>query len=413
MQNHRHTDLDWIRIFAFGVLILYHLGMYYVADWGFHLKSDRPVDALQNLMILTNPWRMSLIFLISAMVLALAQQRLSVGQLIALRSNRLLVPLVFGMVVVVAPQAYLQAVDRGYTDLGFFAFWRLYINPTTHEIPPMQTGLGLLTWNHLWFIPYVWCYSLIVLLLSPLLRRLASRSFMQRLPLSLALVAMLMFTSWIVIELQQRYPATHALFDDWYNHALYFTVFVFGYCLAQNEGWWQRIIQIRLVFLLTAIVCYSLIILDREGQLNRLAPYFPNADLVDWIYAVVEMLNHWSWILAVIGYGGRYLAKPDLPIDRTGRIRRYANEAILPCYVLHQTLMLISAAWLQSVELPLALEALVILSLTVLGCVVGFECLRRFQLSRWLFGLRLKQATAEPRHHRLQSRIATPEPELE
>ncbi|MFG1496320.1 acyltransferase [Saccharospirillum sp. HFRX-1] len=393
MQNHRHTDLDWIRILAFGVLILYHLGMYYVADWGFHLKSDRPVEALQNLMILTNPWRMSLIFLISAMALALARQRFGIGRLIALRSNRLLVPLVFGMFVAIAPQAYLQAIDRGYTDLGFFAFWRLYINPTTTEIPQMQTGLGLLTWNHLWFIPYLWCYSLIVLTLSPLIRRLANSQFMQRLPLSWALLLVLVFTSWIVITLQDRYPVTHALFDDWYNHALYLTVFVFGYWLALNETWWQRIIQIRLVFLLTAIATYSLIILDREGQLNRFAPYFTHAQLVDWIYAAVEMLNHWCWMFAVIGYGGRYLSKPDLPFDREGKIRRYANEAILPWYVLHQTLILIFAAWLKPIGLPLAVEALSILSLTILGCFVGFECLRRFTLSRWLFGLRLNKAS--------------------
>lgn len=390
MQNQRHTDLDWIRIFAFGVLILYHLGMYYVADWGFHLKSDRPVEALQHLMILTNPWRMSLIFLISAMALALAQRRFTIGRLMALRSNRLLVPLVFGMFVVVAPQAYLQAIDRGYTDLGFLAFWRLYINPTTTEIPAMQTGLGLLTWNHLWFIPYLWCYSLIVLVLSPLLRRLVNSHLVQRLPVSLALLAVLAFTSLVVIKLQNLYPVTHALFDDWYNHALYLTVFVFGYCLALNQHWWQRIIQVRLVFLLIAIATYSLIILDREGQLNRLAPYFPNARLVDWIYAAVEMLNHWCWMLAVVGYGGRYLAKPDLPFDRNGKIRRYANEAILPWYVLHQTLILVLAAWLKTFAMPLVLEAVLILAFTLSGCVLGYEFIRRTRLTRWLFGLATK-----------------------
>lgn len=393
MQPARRTDLDWIRILAFGVLILYHLGMYYVADWGFHLKSDRPIEALQNLMILTNPWRMSLIFVISAMALALAQHRFSVGRLIALRSNRLLVPLVFGMFVIVAPQAYLQALDRGYIEPGFFAFWRLYINPTTTEIPAMQTGLGLLTWNHLWFIPYLWCYSLILLLLSPLIRGFSSSRWAQRLPLSVVLLAVLALTSWILIALQHRYPVSHALFDDGYNHALYFTVFVFGYCLALNERWWQGVIDSRRLFLITALFCYSLIIADREGQLNRFAAYFPNAQMTDWIYALVEMLNHGSWILAVIGYGGRYLSTPSPRFDG---LRRYANQAILPCYLLHQTLLLMAAAALQPAHLPQWLEAMMILVLTLGGCVLGYVLIRRTLMTRWLFGLNTSTMTAKP-----------------
>ena len=58
--------LDWLRIGAFGLLVLYHVGMYYVS-WPFHVKSPHPVAGLEPWMRLVEPWRMSLIFLVSGM----------------------------------------------------------------------------------------------------------------------------------------------------------------------------------------------------------------------------------------------------------------------------------------------------------------------------------------------------------
>ena len=47
----RRYDLDWLRILAFAVLILYHVGMYYVAEWDWHIKSSVTSVALQDWMI--------------------------------------------------------------------------------------------------------------------------------------------------------------------------------------------------------------------------------------------------------------------------------------------------------------------------------------------------------------------------
>ena len=62
-QSTRFHALDALRVIAFGVLILYHIGMYYVLEWGWHIKSEQPQAWLQDVMILTNQWRMSLLFL--------------------------------------------------------------------------------------------------------------------------------------------------------------------------------------------------------------------------------------------------------------------------------------------------------------------------------------------------------------
>src|SRR3546814_3567935 len=46
----RRHDLDWLRIIAFGLLILYHMGMFFVT-WDWHVKrSEEHTSELQSLM---------------------------------------------------------------------------------------------------------------------------------------------------------------------------------------------------------------------------------------------------------------------------------------------------------------------------------------------------------------------------
>ena len=104
----RRYDIDWLRTLAFFILIAYHIGMYYVFEWGWHIKSDQQSVWLQDVMILSNQWRMSLLFFISAMALSLYQLRNPNQGIIGLRSKRLLLPLAFGMLVIVPPQLYVE-----------------------------------------------------------------------------------------------------------------------------------------------------------------------------------------------------------------------------------------------------------------------------------------------------------------
>src|SRR6266699_315859 len=98
----RRIDLDWVRIGAFGLLIFYHVGMLYVS-WGFHIKSVHRITALEPLMLVLNPWRLALLFLVSGAATRFMLQKYRIGPLVRSRSARLLIPLIFGMFVIVPP----------------------------------------------------------------------------------------------------------------------------------------------------------------------------------------------------------------------------------------------------------------------------------------------------------------------
>lgn len=375
----RRYDIDWLRTLAFAVLILYHLGMYYVADWGWHLKSGQTSEWLQNLMMLTAPWRMSLLFFISALALALVQRRGGL-QLAGLRSRRLLVPLLFGMFVIVVPQVYIEARSQDLVGPGFFRFWGQYINPRTDLLSEHHTPIGLLTWNHLWFLPYLWLYSLLLLPLRNPLQRLSRGGGFQRIPplAAIAAAVLVLMLAWLCLH--ARFPSTHALLDDWYNHGRYLPVFVFGYLFALQPHWWQFVIDRRRAFLCLAVACYLLIIADRNGIFPTLEAGFDAHLEVRLMVGAVVALNHWAWIFCVVGYAGRYLNRPN-------PLLRYANPAILPWYMLHQTLIIVFAWWLKPLALPLGFEAPVLLALTVAGCLGGYAVIRRVSVLRWLCGM--------------------------
>jgi glucan biosynthesis protein C len=389
----RHYDLDWLRTLAFGLLILYHIGMYYVADWGWHIKSDVTSEALQNLMVLPNQWRMSLLFFISAMALALVQQRSSRVSLFGLRSNRLLIPLLCGMFIVVVPQVYFEALSQQLIESGYLSFWWQYINPNTELLRDHHSPIGLLTWNHLWFLPYLWCYSVLVLLFAGPLNRLAQANWLQGLPgrYAFLLIVASMMVVWLTLRAQ--FPSTHALLDDWYNHGKYMLAFVGGYLFARQGNWWQQVIHCRRYFLLAALLCYSLIIADRNGVFGSL-PDNEITFMLRLVFSAVLSLNHWCWILALVGYAGRYLNRPTNKLDKDGGLLHYSNNAILPWYMLHQTLIIVFAVWLKPLALPAGIEAIALIVLTCLGCWAGYELIKRFWLSRWLFGLKVKLPTA-------------------
>ena len=92
----RRIDLDWVRIAAFALLILYHVGMFYV-PWNWHIKSVPTIPALEPLMLALNPWRLSLLFLVSGVATRFMLRKTAAGALLRSRSWRLLIPLVFGM----------------------------------------------------------------------------------------------------------------------------------------------------------------------------------------------------------------------------------------------------------------------------------------------------------------------------
>ncbi|MFQ3248684.1 MAG: glucan biosynthesis protein C [Glaciecola sp.] len=385
-QQVRRYDVDWLRNLALMLLILYHLGMYYVADWGWHIKSDQQSVLLQNFMVMSNLWRMCLLFFISGMTLALIDKKYSAGALLRTRSQRLLVPLLFGMAVIVPPQLYYELIEQQQFSGTYAYFWTEYLisDPETDVAPDRYSSIGLWTWNHLWYLIYLFVYTSVFLLLRPLCRKLVASALFKKVSnLKLIFIfASILLVAWV--HVRPEFPTTHGLTDDWWSHTKYFLVLLMGYLFASKEAIWQAAIDKRRILLVLGLCTYGLVAMDRNGVFPFMGEAFRNYIAVQYMYGAVIIANLWFWMLGLIGYAGRYLNKPS-------RLLTYANEAVLPWYIFHQTLIIVIAFNLRRFDLPVAMEALSILVLTVLTCYLLFAVIRHVNFLRFLFGLKLNK----------------------
>jgi peptidoglycan/LPS O-acetylase OafA/YrhL len=377
----RRYDLDWLRVLAFGLLILYHVGMYYVADWGWHIKSPAPSEFLQNFMYLTNPWRMSLLFFVSGAALFFACRKIGRWQLVSLRNRRLLLPLFFGMAVIVPPQLYVELLSKEGMQAGYLQFYSLYLDVGTDAYQEHQhSPLGLWTWNHLWFLAYLWVYTLLFVPLKPWLDRAAVRLRQAPLGVMTVLLVPALLLTGLRLTLAEAYPPTNALFDDWYNHARYVSFLFAGYVLADCARFWHIASRWRWRWLAGALFAYAVLLLIAGNGLEPVLGLLPEAAQTPLVRLLVSF-DQWLWVLAVLGLGHHFLNRPSA-------VLRYMNDAILPWYMLHQTLIVLLAFWLAPIALPQGLEAVLLIGGTVVGCAFGYQIVKRSRLGRLLFGLK-------------------------
>ena len=381
----RRYDIDWLRTLAFILLIFYHIGQFYVTDWGWHVKSAYQSDFLKNIMLMVNQWRMPLIFLISGSALSLVEPKISNSYLLKIRFNRVFVPLVIGMYLIVPPQLYFELIQgSGFTG-SYWEFYSFYIDTDTKMFPENQHApLGLLTWNHLWYLAYLWFYTLAYLLLKPLLTRVNWNTFTSSIPGWAILVSVSGLLIMYNMVLEPIFPKTHALVDDWYNHAYSFTFFMLGYVMVKSPDLWNKIISTRRAWLFLSIISYSLIIY----RFNRLTgldmDYSQSSMIVKIALQSIWSFNKLFWLLMIIGYSGKYL-------NKRSPILSYLNEAILPWYILHQSIIIIVAMILASYSLGQVVEPLLVIILTFTLCAVCYDLIRRTNLTRFMFGMKLRK----------------------
>ncbi len=385
-QDVRRYDVDWLRNLALMLLILYHLGMYYVADWDWHIKSEQQSVLLQNVMVMSNLWRMCLLFFISGMTLALIDMKYSVAALLRTRSQRLMIPLLFGMAVIVPPQLYYELIEQQQFSGTYWYFWTEYLisDPNTDVAPDRYSTIGLWTWNHLWYLIYLFVYTCVFLLLRPLCRKLVVSTFFKRVGnvKLIVLFASILLVAWV--HVRPEFPTSHGLTDDWWSHTKYFLILLMGYLFASKQALWCAVINKRRMLLTLGLCTYGLVAMDRNGAFPFMGDAFRNYLVVQYLYGAVIIANLWFWMLGLVGYAGRYLNKPSRLLD-------YANEAVLPWYILHQTLIIVLAFNLRRLELPAGLEALTIFILTILACYLLFAGIRQMNILRFLFGLKLQK----------------------
>lgn len=375
----RHYGLDWLRIGAFALLILYHVGMVFV-PWAYHVKLPGPAWATIP-MLAVNPWRLALLFVVSGYASrALLARTAALGAFARNRSARLLVPLLFGIVVVVPPQPWAELASKFSYAAGYWTFWGrdYFIFSSVHGVP-------LPAWNHLWFVAYLWIYTMGLALALAVLpdraRAALQRGFDRLFGGPAVLIVPLAWLMEVDLRLFPGGRETHALFDDGLAHAIYLPAFLFGFALAASPRaiaalvrWWRPMAVL-------AVLSYA-VAAGIEWRWPGNAMPYP----LGRIFSGARAVQGWSAIAALIGYA-------DSHWNRDHRWRPMLTEAVFPFYLIHQTIIVVMAWALIPAGLGMAANFAVLVAATVAGCWLFYLVGRSIAPLRPLIGLR-----ARPRH---------------
>lgn len=376
----RHYGMDWLRIGAFALLILYHVGMVFV-PWGFHIKTAHPAVWTEVPMLFTNAWRLMLLFLVSGFASRMLLAKSSgLRGFLANRNGRLLIPLAFGIVVIVPPQSWVELVVKHGYDHDYLWFWsRDYFRFGALD------GIILPTWNHLWFVVYLWVYTLALaalLALRPRLQPLFDRLFG-------GIGALLIPFAWLMLIhflLFRRGEDTHDLVNDGLAHLGYFSAFLFGFGLAGSRVTMAAFARLWVPSAIFALASYAVV-----GGVVALWPGdTPGPHWAGIAFRIAREVQTWASIAALIGVAELYL-------NRDHPWRATLTEAVFPFYIIHQTVIVLAEYALLPYGLPAAFEFLILVAATVAGCWIFYLLGREVAPLRPLIGLRLASAKRSAR----------------
>lgn len=329
----RRYDLDWLRVIVFALLIFYHVGMFFV-PWGWHVKNNIIYEWLRWPMLFLNQWRLPILFVISGMGTFYALSKRNLGQFSWERFTRLGIPLFVGMLLIVPPQIYVERIVDGDFTGSFLEFYK------TKLFRGGPYPEGNISWHHLWFLPYLLVFSLI---LGPLFVRLKKRPSklvdwvkrqLQK-PFGIYLFIIPLFL--LEAFMEPFFDITHALIDDWFNFCSSMTLFFYGFLfMASGDVFWKALERIKGKALIIGLFAFTLLIcrwllIEKDELPQHLAEAF------------LKIVNLWSWILVLFGYAAQYLNSPSHGLA-------YANRAVYPFYILHQTITVVIAYYLIDLE---------------------------------------------------------------
>jgi glucan biosynthesis protein C len=381
VQAGRLYFVDWLRVLAMAGIFFFHNARFYdvFSDW--HVRNATTNLGASVLVAFMSQWIMPLFFLIAGAGTYYALKSRRTQQFVQERTLRLLVPLIFGMVVIVVPQAYFEALSHGVSLEGYnlFQIYGLYLQ----TLPDFNTF-------HLWFLVDLFLFSLITI---PIFfsRSSSIKSVAARLAFAIKQPWILMVLLVAVLGVINSFVFPDGFFgyrNGGFNIVAYLLFFISGYLIFASPGFMEMVRRLRWIMLGVGIIALCSGIAFFLDELADPMSYYGSAGFI--FVAFVQAISTWGWLFAILGLGSHYL-------ERNNRFLSYANEAVLPFYILHQTVIINIGFYVVQWSAGVGLKYLTISTTSFVAIMLIYELLvRRINVLRFLFGMRLRRKQPEP-----------------
>lgn len=388
IKPERRYELDWLRVLAMLTVFLFHNARFFdFMDW--HVKNTDQSLIPMVFVFFASQWIMPFFFLLAGASTRFALDFQTGGKFIKERFLRLIVPFIFGALVLIPPQGYMEAL----THIKYFfsgTFWQYYPHHFQVRLSWFSPSPGWLFGAfgyHLWFLGFLFLFSLLSLPLFRWLRSIKGGALVSRFgglmekpgaiflfifPIALAQVA-----------LRAKFPSYLDLADLFY----WLVFFIGGYLIYADNRCIEAVKRQGKPALTIGIIGFiTMLLLYQFGHLKSWEDH-PGYYAGYLIYQVIRSIHTWAWIVYFLSLGMRRL-------NFTNATLKYANEAVLPFYIPHQTVILLIGFFVVRLPLGIPLKYLIIATSSFIATMAIYEIIKRFAITRFLFGMRPKKRVA-------------------
>jgi glucan biosynthesis protein C len=410
VSSRRH-DLDWLRVFGIYMLFPVHVAIVFSPLPFYHIRNSTVSLRMLLFLAFVEPWIMPLFFVMAGWAMFHSLRFRGSRGFLKRRVQKLLIPLVVGCVIFGPPIKYIElrsGFDANYRSLcassefqqgfgpcipagppialpfseGFFEFW-----------PTFFTRFDRFTWSHLWFLGYLFTFSLLYL---PLFRWLMkTRHSFTRAGTAWVYLPMVPLIL-IEIVLRPHWPGFQNLYDDWANFAYFSTCLIMGFMLAKYPALeqavqreWKRALGIYLGGMALRVLLGVRVFLGIGGVTSPA------------LWSVSLVVASWGGVVALLGFARHRLAHTNAVLD-------YLSESAYPVYFLHQAAVVCIGYGIIQLSLRIAVKYVLLLAASFTATMAVYHFVVRPVL-RLAFGMKPmagEVGSAECEHRAFAANIA-------
>jgi hypothetical protein len=368
----RRYDLDWIRVFGIFILFIFNTAMIFVL-WPYHIKNNTTNIFLTLLNIFIGIWYMPIMFFVAGASAWFSLTFRNTMEFLSERFFRLIIPLIFGILVIIPPQVY---YERMFEKVLYDSFWEFY--------PFFFQGFypeGNFSWHHLWFIAYLFVISFITIPVTRIIdTRRTSPWICQLAIFSNRPGGILLFGLPMALSeafLRPYFPqGIKDIIHDWANISFYSICFIYGYLMISDIRFGTAINRHRRIAMVLGTI-FTIIISYYSIARTHLVSHS-----YTMFFHFLCGLNIWFWLIAILAYV-RESFSHDSPI------LRYLNKAVLPVFMMHQTCVIVLGYHIIMMDMSVFGKFCVILIGSLILTFSIYEgFIRRFNLFNYIFGIK-------------------------
>lgn len=311
--------MDNLRALAMLAGVVFHAGLAYsLLLHQFWPTADAGQSVVVDILLwFSHLFRMPLFFVVAGFFAALLVTKQGIGGMLRNRFTRVLLPFIlFWPIIYFAVTSMTVHAANNVENLSpLLAFLKSWLTQANRPATPPSL-------MHLWFLPYLLCFCILVWVTNALELRWLKSCFVKLRPNVLfGLVPLILVPALATVSVP--FPAPESFFPQAWALLFYGVYFSFGYQLYLHQALIENLKPFAPRLLLAALASYALFLLLITMQ-NPLQA----KPLWKVLQAILEAyVGFWMTLVCLI-YGKRLL-------DRSNRLLRYLSDASYWVYIVH------------------------------------------------------------------------------